>query len=89
MAPAAVGPGVMTALEEVAQIEGILTMRLPRRAAHDGMHLAHAGVPIGMVFVRSRGGISHAPAEFSTEADCEAGARVLARGAIELMRSRL
>jgi allantoate deiminase len=50
------------------------------------MNIAHAGVPVGMVFVRSQAGVSHAPAEFSSEDDCEAGARVLAHGAIELAR---
>lgn len=51
----------------------------------------HAGEgfeePCGMVFVRSRGGISHAPAECSSEEDCGLGAQVLARGALALART--
>ncbi len=35
--------------------------------------------PIGMLFVRCTGGISHNPAEAVTLADVAAGARVLAR----------
>ncbi len=87
MDPAHMAATVMDALDEAARSEGIPVTRLPSRAAHDGMHLAHAGVPCGMVFVRSQNGISHAPAEFSSEDDCEAGARVLARGAVGLART--
>jgi allantoate deiminase len=35
--------------------------------------------PIGMLFVRCRGGISHNPAEAVSEADVAVGARVLLR----------
>jgi len=84
MPPALVAPGIMAVLEAAARAEGLDPPRLPSRAAHDGMNLAAAGVPIGMVFVRSRGGISHSPAERSTDDDCATGARVLARGATEL-----
>jgi acetylornithine deacetylase/succinyl-diaminopimelate desuccinylase-like protein len=35
-------------------------------------------VPAAMLFVPSRGGISHNPEEFTTPAHCELGARVLA-----------
>lgn len=86
MEPAAIAPVAFDALAEAARAEGIPAPQLPSRAAHDGMNLAHAGVPCGMVFVRSRGGISHAPAEDSAEDDCAAGARVLAGGAITLVR---
>jgi allantoate deiminase len=86
MPPAEMAPVVMDAFDDAARAEGIAAARLPSRAAHDGMNIAHAGVPVGMVFVRSQAGVSHAPAEFSIEDDCEAGARVLARGAIELVR---
>jgi hydantoinase/carbamoylase family amidase len=87
MPPATVAPEILAALEAAAQIEGLDAPRLPSRAAHDGMNLAAAGVPIGMVFVRSRGGISHAPEEFSTDEDCLAGTRVLARAALRLAAS--
>jgi allantoate deiminase len=33
--------------------------------------------PVGMIFVRCDGGVSHNPAESITAADAEAGARVL------------
>jgi allantoate deiminase len=33
--------------------------------------------PIGMIFVRSKDGISHNPAEWSSPEDCAAGVNVL------------
>lgn len=49
---------------------------LPSGAGHDGMQLSGL-CPIGMVFVRSRDGISHNPAEWSSKEDCAAGAEIL------------
>ena len=40
--------------------------------------------PIGMIFVRSRDGISHNPAEWSSKEDCAAGAEVLRRTLVTL-----
>jgi len=54
------------------------TLRLPSGAGHDAMVLAHH-VPAAMLFVPSRGGLSHTPEEFSAPEHCELGARVLAR----------
>ncbi|MBB4664286.1 hydantoinase/carbamoylase family amidase [Conexibacter arvalis] len=47
-------------------------------ALHDAVALAHAGVPVAMLFVRSAGGVSHSAAEDSAEADLVAGTRALA-----------
>jgi acetylornithine deacetylase/succinyl-diaminopimelate desuccinylase-like protein len=55
--------------------EGGRAHRLPSGAGHDGMALI-AIAPIGMLFVRCTGGISHNPAEAVTLADVAAGARV-------------
>ena len=52
--------------------------RLASGAGHDGMALRGL-CDIGMIFVRCAGGISHNPAESVTDADAEAGARVLMR----------
>ena len=49
-------------------------------AGHDAATLAAAGVPTGMLFVRSlNGGISHSPDELSSPADIALGIDVLAR----------
>lgn len=47
---------------------GESTRRLPSGAGHDAMAMARA-FPSAMLFVRSRGGISHNPAEFTSVAD--------------------
>ena len=46
-------------------------------AGHDAGVLAAAGVPAGMLFVRSPDGVSHDPAEHADEADCLAGVAAL------------
>jgi allantoate deiminase len=51
---------------------------LPSGAGHDAMLLG-AHVPMAMFFVRSKGGISHHPREFSSLDDCALAARVLSR----------
>ena len=58
--------------------EGIRVHHLPSGAGHDGMALIDIA-PIGMLFVRCEGGISHNPAEAVTLADVATGTRVLAR----------
>jgi allantoate deiminase len=58
--------------------EGGRVHHLPSGAGHDGMAIV-AMAPIGMLFVRCAGGISHNPAEAVARADIAAGARVLAR----------
>ncbi len=58
--------------------EGIHVMHLPSGAGHDGMALIDIA-PIGMLFVRCTGGVSHNPAEAVTLADVETGLRVFAR----------
>jgi N-carbamoyl-L-amino-acid hydrolase len=45
-------------------------IELASGAGHDAMVLASAGVPAGMLFVRSlAGGVSHSPDEETDEAD--------------------
>ena len=56
--------------------QGHTVLSLPSGAGHDAMEMA-AIAPIGMVFVRCRGGLSHHPDEHVSDADAEAGARVL------------
>jgi allantoate deiminase len=76
--PVALDPDLQDALEAAAGGEGATTMRMPSGAGHDAMVLAHH-VPAAMLFVPSRGGVSHSPDEFTSPEQCELGARVLAR----------
>jgi allantoate deiminase len=47
---------------------GLTPVRLPSGAGHDGQMMAKL-CPIGMLFVRCRGGISHNPAEYASPQD--------------------
>jgi len=58
--------------------EGLRVHHLPSGAGHDGMAIIDIA-PIGMLFVRCEGGISHNPAEAVTLEDVATGVRVLAR----------
>jgi allantoate deiminase len=60
-----------------AEGEGARAIRMPSGAGHDAM-IVGRHVPAAMLFVPSRGGISHSPDEHSDPADLELGMRVLA-----------
>jgi beta-ureidopropionase / N-carbamoyl-L-amino-acid hydrolase len=57
---------------------------LATAAGHDAGVLAAAGIPAAMLFVRNPTGISHAPAEHASVADCLAGVEALADVLAEL-----
>ena len=65
-------------VETTAQRLGHSTRRMPSGAGHDAQMLARV-CPSSMVFVPSVNGLSHNIAEFTTQADIEAGANVLLR----------
>jgi allantoate deiminase len=52
-------------------------------ASHDTQMVNNA-IPAGMVFVPSRGGLSHVPAEWSSSSDLALGAQVLVRSLLAL-----
>ena len=77
-APAVVcAPPLIEALEHSVARFGVRPLRLCSGAGHDGLAIA-ALCPVGMLFVRCEGGISHNPAEAITEADADTAVRVLA-----------
>ena len=69
---------VQEAVREACDALGFEPFELASGAGHDGMHLADL-CPIGMIFVRSKDGLSHNPDEWSSREDCAAGAEVLYR----------
>ncbi len=85
-APVAMDPRVVEALTDAAAAECGDPPLLDSMAGHDGMNLGRAGVPCGMLFVRSIGGISHSSRELSNVEDCAAGARALGAAAANLAR---
>jgi acetylornithine deacetylase/succinyl-diaminopimelate desuccinylase-like protein len=68
--PSPMSEEVRAALREAVAAVGAPVLELPSGAGHDAGILASAGVPAGMLFVRSlNGGISHNPAELSSPED--------------------
>lgn len=82
--PAPMSNRVMDALESAARDCGLEAPRMPSMAGHDAMNLAKAGIDCGMVFVRSKNGISHSPKEHSDLEDCAAGATMMLAAALDL-----
>ena len=76
-APVACSPEVVAAVEAAAAEAGARARRMISGAYHDAMILG-ARVPIGMIFVPSRDGVSHHPDEFTASADLGRGVQVLA-----------
>jgi N-carbamoyl-L-amino-acid hydrolase len=77
---------VRSAIAAAAESLGLSVRELPSGAGHDAQALA-AVTRSGMVFVPSRGGISHSPAEETDWDDCVNGANVLLRAVLDLARS--
>lgn len=73
---------IKKSIQEEVDVEAI---SLPSGAGHDGMQFKHVA-PIGMIFVRSKDGISHNPKEFTSEEDIEKAGNVLYRTLLELDR---
>lgn len=73
---ASCAPGLMDALSDGIARLGLAPLRLASGAGHDGLALAGL-CPIGMIFVRCAGGLSHSPAESVTEADVDVATRLL------------
>ncbi len=59
------------------------TLTLPSGAGHDAQHMARIA-PMGMIFVPSKGGISHTPDEYTAPGDMANGATVLFRTMMKL-----
>ncbi|HTO90096.1 MAG TPA: Zn-dependent hydrolase [Candidatus Sulfotelmatobacter sp.] len=71
--PIAMSDEFVDAASGLATERRIACRRMPSGAGHDAMILASAGIPSLMLFVPSRGGISHAPEEFTEPDQLAAG----------------
>ncbi|UIO43769.1 Zn-dependent hydrolase [Brevibacillus brevis] len=85
IAPAVCSDDIQHAVAEACEAEGLEAFRLPSGAGHDCMQLVGL-CPVGMIFARSKDGISHNPAEFTTKEDCANGAQVLYRTVLSLAK---
>lgn len=64
-------------LEEACRTVEADYVRMISRTAHDAMYLGQHG-PVSMLFIRNVSGVSHSPAETTTDEDVTRGATVLA-----------
>jgi hydantoinase/carbamoylase family amidase len=69
--------GVQEAFIQAARGRGEDPMLLPSGPAHDAAAFGASGIPTGMLFVPSIGGLSHCPEENTAEEDLLLGAQVL------------
>jgi len=76
--PALTDAAIQSDIRAAARAAGYTALDLPSGAGHDAQQVAHLA-PIGMIFVPSRGGISHSPREYSSPNDVANGAEVLYR----------
>ncbi len=74
--PALADPVIQKVIESSANQLGLSSMYLPSGAGHDAQEMARLA-PIGMIFIPSKGGISHSPEEYSSAEDIANGANVL------------
>lgn len=74
---------ILAAIQETSDRLNLPSLRMPSGAAHDAQIMAHIA-PIGMVFVPSKGGRSHSPAEWTAWKDIENGANVVLQTVLTL-----
>lgn len=81
--PALTDERIRQLIDETAKGLGLSTKQLSSGAGHDAQEMARLG-PVGMIFVPSVGGISHAPREFSRSEDIANGGNVLLHTLLKL-----
>ena len=81
--PCPCDPHLVEALAAAATEAAVPVLRMTSGAVHDAMQFASV-CPVAMLFVRSRGGVSHSPAEFTSAEDAAAGVEVLSRALARL-----
>ncbi|MCM8749958.1 Zn-dependent hydrolase [Thermomicrobiaceae bacterium CFH 74404] len=77
--PCSSDPELVQLFLDAAAEQEIPVTTMPSGAVHDAQRMAHIA-RVAMVFVRSVGGRSHTPAEFTTTEDAVAGIQVLTAG---------
>jgi allantoate deiminase len=83
MVPISCSETVRGAIRAACKGLGLRPYDLASSAAHDGIQLIGL-CPVGMIFVRSRNGVSHNPDEWSSKEDCATGANVLYHTTLDL-----
>ena len=70
-------PRIIATLEEVCEAEGLTYRRMVSRAYHDTSFIARV-VPVAMLFIPCRNGVSHRADEYASPEAITRGVRVLA-----------
>ena len=83
LSPSSCDPETLETFEAAAAEEGIPTLRMHSGAGHDTQRMSKIA-RTAMIFVRSKDGRSHTPAEFTSVEDAVDGIRVLAAGLQQL-----
>ncbi len=83
--PALTDPLMRSTIDRVAGTLGFTTKHMQSGAGHDAQDMARIA-PTGMIFVPSKGGISHSPDEFTSAQDMANGANVLLHTVLSLDR---
>jgi len=86
MKPTPFDEEIQRTISDSAAELGIEAMGIDSGAFHDSLHLARH-CPTGMIFVPSRGGLSHNPREATDLADLVAGTKVLVATIVNLANS--
>jgi len=81
--PALADESIRKIIAEQAALLGFSTLSLPSGAGHDAQEMARIA-PMGMIFIPSKDGVSHAPAEYSSPLDITNGANVLLQTILKL-----
>lgn len=81
--PQLAAPEIAASVQRAATANDLHFVDLPSGAGHDAQVIAEA-LPIGMIFVPSVGGLSHAPDERTDPDDLVAGAQVLVDTLLDL-----
>jgi N-carbamoyl-L-amino-acid hydrolase len=86
--PALTDPRLRKIIADSANQLGLTTKLVPSGATQDAQSIGRLA-PIGMIFVPSVGGISHAPEEFTLPQDVINGVNVLLRSVLQLDSQKL
>src|SRR6056297_4276355 len=81
--PALTDTSIQTEIESSANTLGLSYQYMPSGAGHDAQDISRFA-PVGMIFVPSKGGISHSPKEFTSAEDMANGANVLLKTILSL-----
>lgn len=81
--PVLVNSHIYNTIANVSDQLGLPTQSLPSRASHDAQNMANV-TDMGLIFVPSRSGLSHASAEYTAPEQCAQGANVLLHTLVQL-----